>query len=78
VRVDKETHQRLAEMLQARPDIELKIDLVSQTLALPGGKHVPFPIDSFARTCLVEGVDELGYLMRFNSEIIAYEKESAP
>ncbi len=40
---------------------------------LPGGKEVLFPIDSFARTCLVEGVDELGYLLRFTKEIVAHE-----
>ncbi len=78
VRVDKETHRSLAEMLHARPDQVLRIDLASQTLSLPGGKQVSFPVDSFAKTCLVEGVDELGYLMRFMNEIVAHETRSAP
>jgi 3-isopropylmalate/(R)-2-methylmalate dehydratase small subunit len=77
VQVDKETHQGLTETLRANPDIELCVDLVSQTVSLPGGRQVSFPIDSFSKTCLVEGVDELGYLMRFNDNIIAYEKGSA-
>ncbi len=74
VRVDRETHQQIVEMLRAQPNIQLRINLASQTLFLPGGKEVPFPIDSFARTCLVEGVDELGYLMRFTKDIVAHEQ----
>ncbi len=60
-------------MLQRDPDSELKIDLISQTLHLPDGKEVKFPIDDFAKTCLVEGVDELGYLMRFTKAIVEHE-----
>ena len=71
--VDKATHRDLAGLLQIHPDAELTIDLVSQTVSLPGGRQVPFPIDSFSRTCLVEGVDELGYLLRFEKDIIAHE-----
>jgi 3-isopropylmalate/(R)-2-methylmalate dehydratase small subunit len=77
VKVDKETYQNLLDTLRADPDAELHIDLASQTVSLPGGKRVLFPIDSFSKTCLVEGVDELGYIMRFNEQIVAYEKESA-
>ena len=73
VRVDKTTHRDLAGLLQVHPDAELTIDLVSQTVSLPGGRQVPFPIDSFSRTCLVGGVDELGYLLRFDKDIIAHE-----
>jgi 3-isopropylmalate/(R)-2-methylmalate dehydratase small subunit len=77
VKVDKETYQDVLETLRTDPDAELHIDLASQTVSLPGGKRVLFPIDSFSKTCLVEGVDELGYIMRFNEQIVAYEKESA-
>ncbi len=73
VRVDKTTHRDLAGLLQVHPDAELTIDLVSQTVSLPGGRQVPFPIDTFSRTCLVGGVDELGYLLRFDKDIIAHE-----
>lgn len=76
VGVDKETHRQIIEKLQAEPDVQLRIDLVSQTLFLPGVKEVTFAVDSFARTCLVEGVDELGYLMRFTKEIVAHEKRN--
>jgi 3-isopropylmalate/(R)-2-methylmalate dehydratase small subunit len=77
VMVDKETHQALKELLQKQPDAQLSVDLVSQTMTLPGGRQVPFPIDSFSKTCLVEGVDELGYLMRFSKNIVEYEKGAA-
>jgi 3-isopropylmalate/(R)-2-methylmalate dehydratase small subunit len=51
----------------------LTIDLAEQTLLLPGGEEVGFPIDSFAKECLLNGVDELGYLLGFADRIAAYE-----
>ena len=59
------------------PAAELTVDLSSQTLILPGGKAMPFPIDSFAKTCLLNGVDELGYLLRFMGEIEAFEHSTS-
>jgi 3-isopropylmalate/(R)-2-methylmalate dehydratase small subunit len=73
VKVDPETHRELVDLLREHPDSEVGISLISQMMTFPGGKQVPFPIDSFSRTCLVEGVDELGYLMRFTQEIVAHE-----
>jgi len=78
VAVDKEIHRTLADIVRTNPDAEVTVDLVSQTVSLPGGRQVPFPIDSFSRTCLIEGVDELGYLMRFMNDITTYEKGFAP
>jgi 3-isopropylmalate/(R)-2-methylmalate dehydratase small subunit len=78
VAVDRETHRTLVDTLRAYPDTELHVDLVSQTVSLPGGRLVSFPIDSFSRTCLIEGVDELGYLMRFMKDIVAYEEGVSP
>ena len=40
---------------------------------LPDGSRRPFPIDSFSKTCLLNGVDELGYLLSFEEQITAYE-----
>ncbi|MBV8844410.1 MAG: hypothetical protein JO307_16505 [Bryobacterales bacterium] len=51
----------------------MKIDLRSQTLVLPDGRTVEFPIDGFAKHCLLEGVDELGYMLQQKSAIAAYE-----
>ena len=55
------------------PGLTLKIDLASQTVTLAGGRTVEFPIDPFAKYCLLEGVDELGYIMKQDPAIAAYE-----
>lgn len=52
----------------------LRIDVASETLTLPDGAAVRFPIESFAKYCLLEGVDELGYLLSAADEIAAYEE----
>jgi 3-isopropylmalate/(R)-2-methylmalate dehydratase small subunit len=67
--VDEATHRSLIE----NPGAEVEIDLASSTLKLPDGSAVNFPIDAFARFCLMNGVDELGFLLSKNSEIEAYE-----
>jgi len=68
--VDKATH----EVLLASPGMRVSIDLESCSLAF-GDARVSFPIDPFARRCLLEGVDELGFLMAQDDAIAAYEKE---
>ena len=55
------------------PDAVVKIDLASQTLTTPGGRQVEFPIDGFSKHCLLEGVDELGYILQHEAQIAAYE-----
>ena len=55
------------------PGITLKIDLATQTVTLAGGRTVEFPIDPFAKQCLIEGVDELGYMLNQQPAIAAYE-----
>jgi 3-isopropylmalate/(R)-2-methylmalate dehydratase small subunit len=60
--------------LLARPGIELCIDIAACTLALPDGRAFPFPLDAFARTCLLDGVDTLGYLLRQTAAIDAFER----
>jgi 3-isopropylmalate/(R)-2-methylmalate dehydratase small subunit len=57
--------------------ITLKIDLASQTVTLAGGRTVEFPIDPFAKHCLLEGVDELGYMLNQAPAIAAYEAKRA-
>lgn len=59
------------------PGITLKIDLASQTVTLAGGRTVEFPIDPFAKHCLLEGVDELGYMLKQEPAIAAYEAKRA-
>lgn len=70
VLVDEKTHA----WLLAHPDVELTIDVESMTLALPDGTTVNFPLEGFARYCLLNGVDELGYLLSQGTSISAYEQ----
>ena len=57
----------------ANPEATVTVDLAQQTVTLPDGSSVTFPIDSFARTCILEGVDELGYILMQEPAIAAYE-----
>jgi 3-isopropylmalate/(R)-2-methylmalate dehydratase small subunit len=70
--VDEETHKLLLDLADEAPRAELTIDLASQALSYPGGS-ITFPIDPFNKTCLLNGVDELGYIMGFENEISAFE-----
>src|ERR1700681_1173966 len=54
-------------------DATVKVDLATQTLTLPDGQKVEFPVDSFSKTCLLEGIDELGWILKQEPAIAAYE-----
>jgi len=54
-------------------DGPVKIDLPHQTLTTSTGREVKFPVDPFSKHCLVEGVDELGYILKHETDIAAYE-----
>lgn len=71
--VDKSTHRELFDLVEEIPNVELQVDVAAQTLTLPGGRSVTFPLDPFSKTCLLEGVDELGYLMARQDAIARYE-----
>jgi len=72
--VDPETHQSLFHMVEKEPDSEVFVDLNTQTLTLPDNHKVVFPIDAFSKTCLLQGVDELGYILNFEKQISSFEK----
>jgi len=59
--------------LMKNPDAPVKVDLASQTLALASGRKVEFPVDGFPKHCLIEGIDELGYIQQQETAIAAYE-----
>jgi 3-isopropylmalate/(R)-2-methylmalate dehydratase small subunit len=63
-----------SDWLLAHPGAELTLDLAAGTLALPDGSTVSFPIEAFSRHCLLNGVDELGYLLARSAEIDAFER----
>ncbi|MGA1998139.1 MAG: 3-isopropylmalate dehydratase small subunit [Bryobacteraceae bacterium] len=60
--------------VEADPAAVVRIDLANQTLTTPSGRVVEFPIDAFSKHCLLEGVDELGYILNQESAIKAYEQ----
>jgi len=68
--VDEDTHRFLLD----NPGIEVDIDVSNATLTMPGRQTIEFPIDAFARYCLVEGIDQLGYLQQQQDSIEAFEE----
>jgi 3-isopropylmalate/(R)-2-methylmalate dehydratase small subunit len=71
--VSPDVHAELFSAIEANPDATVKIDLAAQTLTTPSGRAVEFPVDSFSKHCLLEGVDELGYISSHDAEIAAFE-----
>lgn len=76
VAVDQDVSDALFAQRAADAELELTIDLETQTLALPQGRAVTFPIDGFAKHCLLQGIDQLDYLLGFASEVEAYERRA--
>jgi len=68
--VDETTSQ----WLLANPGAEVEIDIESATLSLPTGIRVQFPLEAFSRYCLLNGVDELGFLLARREAIELYER----
>lgn len=69
----QEEHRQLREELQRSPGAEVTITLDTQQIKLPSGTSAIFPIDPFSKYCLLKGVDELEYLLRFSKDIERYE-----
>ena len=74
--VDKETHFQLMSLIEEEPATEIAIDLASQTLQLPDGRKIKFPIDNFSKNCILNGVDQLGYLQKHAPAVEAYETDN--
>jgi 3-isopropylmalate/(R)-2-methylmalate dehydratase small subunit len=72
--VDEETQQQLLSLAEEDPETQVSINLEEQTLELPDGRKVEFPIDGFSKECLLKGVDQLGYLLDLDESISAYEE----
>ena len=68
--VDSETHAWLLE----NPGSNVTIDLETATLTLPGDRVIKFPIDGFARYCLMNGIDQLGFLQKHRDQISQFEE----
>jgi 3-isopropylmalate/(R)-2-methylmalate dehydratase small subunit len=75
--VDQETYYQLVSLFDEDPTTSVTVDLANQVLILPGGQPVSFPIDPFAKHCLINGVDQLGFLQAEEPAIAAYESAHA-
>jgi len=67
--VDGATHSLL------KPGTAVKIDLAAQTFSIENGPTVQFAIDSFSKTCILEGLDEIGYILKHDSAIKGFEEK---
>lgn len=73
VTIEQAIYDELVAMYASDPQMALSIDLAAQTVTLPDGRQVSFPIDAFSKYCLLHGVDQLGFLLNQADAIAAYE-----
>jgi 3-isopropylmalate/(R)-2-methylmalate dehydratase small subunit len=73
IAVPAEVHQALFQAVEKDPDARVEVNLAAQTLTLPDGRAVEFPVDPFSKQCLLDGVDELGYILKQEPAIAAFE-----
>ena len=71
--VDAKTLKSLFDLVEEAPAAKITVDLEAQSVTLPDGSTVSFPIDPFSKTCLSQGVDQLGYIKSFEEKIAAFE-----
>ncbi len=73
--VDADTQQQLFSLADEDPSTTVSVDVEAQTLTLPDGRAVSFPLDGFSKYCLLNGVDQMGYLLDLDEEVQAYESK---
>lgn len=76
IEIDEDTHQQLMSLVEEDPHLQVTVDLENQTVLLPDGRAARFPIDSFSKTCLLEGLDQLGYLQKQLEATRLYEADN--
>ena len=75
VEVSPEVHKRLMDAVQHDRTTQITIDLLTQSVTGLGSLEATFPIDEFSKHCLLEGIDQLGYLLSFDEQITKYEQQ---
>ena len=73
IAVPADVHQALFRAVDKDADARVKVNLAAQTLTLPDGRAVGFPVDAFSKQCLLDGVDEIGYILKQEEAIRAFE-----
>ncbi len=71
--VDEETQRQLFSLAEEDPSTSLSADVEAQSLTLPDGRQIQFPLDGFSKYCLLNGVDQLGYLLDLADEVGEFE-----
>ena len=74
VEVIPEVHKQLMDAVQLDRSTQITIDLPTQSVTGLGSLEATFPIDEFSKHCLLEGIDQLGYLLSFDEQITDYEQ----
>jgi 3-isopropylmalate/(R)-2-methylmalate dehydratase small subunit len=77
VSVSPDVHATLKAQVDKDRGAKVTVDLASTTLTLPDGSTAKFPIDSFSKHCLLNGIDQLGYILSFDDQIKAFEQREA-
>lgn len=75
VEVSPTVHQQLMDAVQSDRTTQITIDLPSQSVRALDSLETTFPIDEFSKHCLLEGIDQLGYLLSFDEQITDYEQQ---
>jgi 3-isopropylmalate/(R)-2-methylmalate dehydratase small subunit len=74
IKLDSKDIDDLFELVKKQPGVELSADLEKQVLLAPNGKQYKFNVDSFSKTCLLNGLDQIGWTEQFKDKINSYEK----
>jgi 3-isopropylmalate/(R)-2-methylmalate dehydratase small subunit len=75
VEVSPEVHRQLMQAVNLDRTTKITIDLPTQSVTGVGSLEATFPIDEFSKHCLLEGIDQLGYLLSFDEQITNYEQQ---
>jgi 3-isopropylmalate/(R)-2-methylmalate dehydratase small subunit len=75
--IENDIYQQLLELSNRDSSKPISIDLPSQKINLQDGSSGSFPIDAFSKTCLLKGIDQLGYLLQHEPQITGYENRQA-
>jgi len=67
-------HREVLARVAERPGALVRVDLEQQIVRAPGDREIAFTIDPFARQCLLQGVDEIGYVLQQEATIREYER----
>ncbi len=74
--VDADTQQQLFSLAEEDPSTSVSVDVDAQTMTLPDGRAVEFPLDGFSKYCLLNGVDQLGYLLALDEDVRSFESRN--